>query len=436
MLQALGEDHSDFVGYSHIEADASVAAILRLGMLADLTTTGEECEIILTTTPFYPEGGGQVGDHGNIRTPSGVFVVEDTQAAGGAIVHRGRVSEGEIRVAESAQATVDLAWRSGAARNHTGTHLLHAALRTVLGGHVRQQGSLVSPERLRFDFTHLEQTPRAALIEVQQLANEKVRHDLEVHWRTTGYRQAVESGALAFFGDKYGAEVRVVEIRDDTGTFSAELCGGTHVHHTGEIGFLHIIRESAVAAGTRRLEAVSGRAAETYLIEQQERILRLADRLGTGPGEIEERLDAMQAELERLRKQSEQLQRLQGAAVAEGLIEGARREGDAFLVVARVDATSSDVLRDVADRVRSRLTPSLILLAASIDGRPAFLAAATPDLVERGVHAGNLIREVAKVAGGGGGGRADLAQAGAKDASKIDAALAEGLRLAHTALTG
>ncbi len=436
VLQSLGEDHSDFVGYSHIEADAAVAAILKGGALADMATAGDACEVILTTTPFYPEGGGQVGDHGNIRTPSGVFMVEDTQAAGGAIVHRGRVAEGAIRVSENAQAMVDLQWRSGSARNHTGTHLLHAALRSILGGHVRQQGSLVTPERLRFDFTHLEQTPRAALVEVQQLANEKIRHDLEVQWRTTGYRQAVESGALAFFGDKYGAEVRVVEIKDDGDTFSAELCGGTHVHHTGQIGFVHIIRESAVAAGTRRLEAVSGRAAEAYLLEQQERILRLAERLGTGPTEIEERLDAMQAELERLRRQGEQLQRLQGASVAEGLIEGAQKAGDAFLVAARVDAANPDVLRDIADKVREKLKPALIILAANIEGRPAFLAAATPELVDRGVHAGNLIREVAKVAGGGGGGRPDLAQAGAKDASKIDAALAEGRRLGLAALTG
>lgn len=436
VIQSLGEDHSDFVGYTHIDSDAAVVAILKAGALAEIATTGDACELILTTTPFYPEGGGQVGDHGNIRTPSGVFIVEDTQAAGGAIVHRGRVAEGAIRVAESAQATVDLGWRSGAARNHTGTHLLHAALRSILGPHVRQQGSLVTPDRLRFDFTHLEQTPRPALVEVQQLANEKIRHDLEVRWRTTGYRQAVESGALAFFGDKYGAEVRVVEIKDDGDTFSAELCGGTHVHHTGEIGFVHIIRESAVAAGTRRLEAVSGRAAEAYLLEQQERILRLAERLGTGPSEIEERLDAMQSELERLRKQSDQLQRLQGASVAEGLIDAAQKAGDAFLVVSRVDAANADVLRDIADKVRNRLKPALVILAANVEGRPAFLCATTPDLVERGVHAGNIVREVAKVAGGGGGGRPDLAQAGAKDASRIDAALAEGRRLGLSALTG
>ncbi len=435
-LQSLGDDHSSFIGYSHIEGDAGIVAILKDGAVIDMATQGDTCEVVLTTTPFYPEGGGQVGDKGNIRTLSGVFTVEDTQASGGAIIHRGRVAEGAIRMAETAQATVDIAKRQGSARNHTGTHLLHAALRQILGSHVRQQGSLVTPDRLRFDFTHLEQTPRGILGDVQQLANEKVRHDLDVAWRTTGYRQAVEGGALAFFGDKYGAEVRVVEIKDLDGTFSAELCGGTHVHHTGEIGYVHILRESAVAAGTRRIEALTGRAAETHLIEQQERLLRIADKLGTGPAEIEERLDAMQSELERLRKQGDELQRLQGASMSEGLIEGAQKVGDTFLIVARADASSQDVLRDIADRVRNKLKPSLIILGANIDGRPAFLAAATPDMVEKGVHAGNLIREIAKVAGGGGGGRPDIAQAGAKDASLIDAALAEGRKRAMETLSG
>ena len=433
-LQSLGEDHSDFVGYSKTETDAAVAAILRGGALVEMATEGQECELVLTTTPFYPEGGGQVGDHGNIRTTTGVFFVEDTRASGGAIIHQGRVAEGEIRVAQSADATVDLGWRTGSARNHTGTHLLHAALRQILGSHVRQQGSLVTPDRLRFDFTHLEHTPRAALAEVQQLANEKVRHDLQVEWRNTGYRQAVEGGALAFFGDKYGADVRVVEIRDGGQMFSAELCGGTHVHHTGEIGFVHIVRESAVAAGTRRIEALTGRAAEAYLLEQQERLLRIADRLGTGPAEIEERIDGLQSEVERLRKQTEQLARLQGASLADGLVEGAVNTGSGFLVVARVDAANPDVLRDIADKVRGALKPSLVVLAANIDGRPSFLAAATPDLVTRGVHAGNLIGAVARMAGGGGGGRPDMAQAGAKDASRIDAALAEANRLGREAL--
>ncbi len=434
VIQALGEEHSAFVGYTHTEADAHIVAILAGGQLRQTASEGQECEVILSTTPFYPEGGGQMGDRGNIRTPSGVFLVEDTQASGGAIVHRGRVVEGAIRAIEWVQASVDLAWRSGAARNHTGTHILHAALRTILGTHVRQQGSLVTPERLRFDFTHLEQTPRPALVEVQQLANEKIRHDLEVHWRTTGYRQAVEGGALAFFGDKYGAEVRVVEIRDNHELFSAELCGGTHVHHTGEIGFVHILRESAVAAGTRRIEALTGRAAEAHLLEQQERIVRIADRLNTAPAEIEDRLDALQAELDRLRKQNEQLQRVQGAALSDGLVDGALHVADSNLVIARVDAGSNDALKEIADRVRQALGSALVILAANIDGRPAFIIAATPDLIARGVHAGNLIRDVARIAGGGGGGRPDMAQAGAKDASKLDEALAEARKLALAAL--
>ena len=434
-VRGLGEDHSSFVGYDHTETDARVVAILRGESLLDVSTAGEECEIILDTTPFYPEGGGQLGDRGNIRTPSGVFIVEDTRATGGAIVHHGRVSEGEIRVNETAEATVDMARRTGAAGNHTGTHLLHAALRSILGTHVRQQGSLVTPDRLRFDFTHLEQTPREALVEVERLANEKVRHDLEVAWRTTGYRQAVAGGALAFFGDKYGNDVRVVEIRDQAETFSAELCGGTHVHHTGEIGFIHIVRESAVAAGTRRIEALTGRAAEEHLLDQQERLFRAAEKLSTTPTDIDERIDSLHAELERLRKQSEQLQRVQGAGLADALVDGARTIGGSKLVVAEAPVASAEALKDIADRVRLRLGSALVLLGANIDGRPAFLAAATPDLVTRGIHAGNLVREIAKVAGGGGGGRPDLAQAGAKDASRLGAAIEEAARLGAEAIT-
>jgi alanyl-tRNA synthetase len=312
--------------------------------------------------------------------------------------------------------------------------MLHAALRSVLGPHVRQQGSLVTPERLRFDFTHLEQVPRSLLREAQEVVNERVRRDLEVQWRTTSYRNAIEAGALAFFGDKYGNEVRVVEIRDSDGPFSAELCGGTHVHRTGEVGFLHVLRESSVAAGTRRVEALTGAAAEQYLLDQQERLYRLADRLGSPIAEIEERIESLQAEVERLRRLSEDVARTQVAAIADGLVDGAALVGDAHLVVARVDAASVDMLRDIADRVRARLQPSLLVLAAVVDGRPSFLVAATPDLVGRGVHAGNIVREVARAAGGGGGGRPDIAQAGARDASRIDAALAEGRRRAREAL--
>jgi alanyl-tRNA synthetase len=435
-LQLLGDEHSAFVGYAHTEADGQVVAILQGGALVEMAVEGTACELILDTTPFYPEGGGQMGDRGNIRTPSGVFHVEDTQASGGAIVHRGRVGEGAVRIHETAQATVDLALRTAAARNHTGTHLLHAALRAILGTHVRQQGSLVTPDRLRFDFTHLEQTPRSALVEAQQLANEKVRHDLEVAWRTTGYREAVASGALAFFGDKYGNEVRVVEIRDHGMPFSAELCGGTHVHHTGEIGFVHILRESAVAAGTRRIEALTGRAAEQYLLDQQEGLLRLAEKLSTTPADMEERIDGLQSELDRLRKQNEQMQRVQGSAVADGLIESARAVAGAHLVVAQVSVSSRDALKEIADRVRARVSSSLVVLAANVDGSSAFLVAATPDIVAQGVNAGQIVGEVARAGGGKGGGRPDLAQGATSDSSRLGAALEAASRLGVAALEG
>ncbi len=430
------EDHSAFVGYSRVDADSRIVAISRDGQLHDLARVGEECEVVLDTTPFYPEGGGQVGDRGNLRGPSGVFTIEDTQATGGAIVHRGRVAEGELRPGDSVEASVDHSWRAGSTRNHTGTHLLHAALRAILGPHVRQQGSLVGPERLRFDFTHLEATDRQALIEVQALANDRIRADLEVAWRNTSYRQAIDAGALAFFGDKYGSEVRVVEIKDDQGVFSAELCGGTHVHHTGQLGFVHIVREQAVAAGTRRIEALTGRGAETFLLQQQEVLARLAHKLSVGTSEVEERIDALQADLERLRKQNEHLERLRTSTITQSLLESVERVGDAQLVVARVDVSSADALRDIADRLRQHLTSSLVVLGAEVDGRPQFLAAATRDLVDRGVHAGNLIRDTAKVAGGGGGGRPDLAQAGARDPGLIPAALEEARRLGRTALAG
>jgi alanyl-tRNA synthetase len=436
LRDAIGDDHSAFLGYEHVEAEGHLVALLKDGALAEVAAAGEACEVVLDATPFYPEGGGQLGDRGTLRTPSGVFVVEDTQTAGGAIVHRGRVTEGELRVGETVDAAVDAGWRAGAMRNHTGTHLLHASLRSILGAHVRQQGSLVTPERLRFDFTHLEHTPRAALLEVQRLANEKVREDLDVSWRTTSYRQAVSAGALAFFGDKYGNDVRVVEIREDDRTFSAELCGGTHVHRTGEIGFVHILRESAVAAGTRRIEALTGRAAEEHLVGQQERLLKIAERLSTAPADIEERIEAMQAELERLRRQGEELQRAQSAGAVESLLAGAARVGEAHVVVGLVSAGSEEALRDVADRVRARLSPSLVVLGANVEGRARFLVAATPDLVAKGVHAGRLIGDVAKAAGGGGGGRPDMATAGARDASRLEPALDEARRLATAAVAG
>ncbi len=434
-LANIGGDHSAFVGWQHVDADAHIVALLQEGRPVDVLPAGSEGEIVLDSTPFYPEGGGQLGDRGLLRAPSGLFTVSDTQAASGAIVHAGKVAEGELRLESALRAEVDLPWRGGVTRNHTATHLLHAALRGTLGQHVRQQGSLVADERLRFDFTHLESAPRETLDEVEALVNGIVRQNLPVAWRMTSYQQAIDDGALAFFGDKYGSEVRVVEIGGDGTPFSAELCGGTHVSHTGELGLVHILRESAVAAGTRRIEALAGASAERFLLDQHARLQRLAERLSTPPADLEARIESLQEELATLRASLADLQRAQAADQGADLADAAERIGDAHLVVARVQAASREALKDLADDLRQRLAPSLLILAATVEDRPAFVVAATPDLVAAGVHAGNLAREVAKIAGGGGGGRPDLAEAGARDPSAIDAALEEGRRLAAAVLS-
>ena len=431
---AIGGEHSAFTGWDGIEGDAVAVAVLRAGEPVDALADGAEGAVVLDATPFYAEGGGQLGDRGLLRASGGVFAVEDTRAAGGAILHHGRVRAGELRAGASLRAEVDPAWRGGAARNHTATHLLHAGLRAVLGGHVRQQGSLVADDRLRFDFTHLEGAPREALDEVEALVNETVRRDAPVAWRMTSYREAIDGGALAFFGDRYGSEVRVVEIAADGALASAELCGGTHARRTGELGLVHVLRESAVAAGTRRIEALSGASAERFLLDQHARLRRLAERLGAPPAALEERVEGLQAELERLRGRVAELERASAAGQGERLAAAAERVGGANLLVARVQAPSRQALKELADDLRRRLAPALLVLAAVIDDRPAFLVAATPDLVAAGVHAGDIVREAAKAAGGGGGGRPDLAEAGARDPAALDAALEAGRRRAAAAL--
>ena len=434
LVAAAAGEHSAFTGWSGIAGDATAAAILRAGRPADVLPEGAEGAVVLDATPFYPEGGGQLGDRGLLRASGGLFAVEDTRAEGGAILHHGRVRAGELRAGDSLRAEVDPVWRGGAARNHTATHLLHAGLRAVLGQHVRQQGSLVASDRLRFDFTHLERAPRAALDEVEALVNETVRRDAPVEWRMTSYREAIDGGALAFFGDTYGSEVRVVEIGVAGVLASAELCGGTHVGRTGELGIVHVLRESAVAAGTRRIEALSGASAERFLLEQHARLRRLAERLGAPPAALEERIEGLRAELEELRGKVAALERARAAGQGEDLAAAAERVGGANLLVARVGAPSRPALKELADDLRRRLAPALLVLAAVIDDRPAFLVAATPDLVAAGVHAGDIVRAVATAAGGGGGGRPDLAEAGARDPSALDAALEEGRRRAVAAL--
>ncbi|HYM16575.1 MAG TPA: alanine--tRNA ligase-related protein, partial [Dehalococcoidia bacterium] len=429
----LAHIRSRFTGYDATRADTTIAAIIGAGGVVDTASAGDEVEVVLVETPFYPEGGGQVGDTGEIAGPNGRVAVEGTRSpAEGLIVHRGRVTEGRIAVSDAVRASVDPENRRASQRNHTATHLLHAALRQVLGTHVKQAGSLVAPDRLRFDFTHIEATKPGELAAVQRLVNEKIREDIAVHWEEQPYDQAIAGGAMALFGEKYHASVRVVGIcepphdhdhGDTPRCFSKELCGGTHCLRTGEIGAFVIASETSVGSGLRRIEALTGALADAFVLEQQAAVAALARRLNAAPGELESRIDALEAELDAARRRLQQLERQSGRAEADTLLQSAEKIGGASLVVARVEAPTAEAMREMGDLLRERLGSAVVVLGMVADGRPSFVAMATKDLAGKKVHAGNLIKQVAAAAGGGGGGRPDMAQAGGKDAAKLAAAL-------------
>ncbi len=422
---SLGELETAFVGYEALSAETTVAAVLAGGEAVPAAEAPAAVELVLAQTPFYPEGGGQVGDRGHITGPNGRIVVEDTlRVAERIIVHRGVLVEGRVALGDAVVAQVDAEHRQDSMRNHTGTHLLHAALRRLLGSHVRQSGSLVAPDHLRFDFTHTEALSEEQLAEVQRLVNDKIRENLPVLTRTTSYEQAMADGALAFFGEKYGDEVRVVEVNSIVPKFSAELCGGTHCQRTGDIGLLIITAESSIGAGMRRIEALTGRAADGYLRLQQAALDSVARRLGAPREAIADKVEALLADLDALRKRVERLERsLASAPSTEQLLAGAIDVDGVRVLATRVDAASPESLRYFGDAVRKGLGSGAAVLGAVIDGRPCFLAVVTDDLTGR-LHAGQLLKRVAEAAGGSGGGRPDMAQGGGKDPDKLDAALA------------
>ncbi len=429
LYASLAPDATAFLGYEALEAPGRVVAVLAVGAqgLAPLPSVDapEAIEVILDATPFYPEGGGQVGDRGEVRGPHGAMRVEDTQrVAERIIVHRGRITEGRIAKGDEVTASVDPGHRADTMRNHTATHLLHAALRKVLGTHARQAGSLVGPDYLRFDFTHTEAVTPEQLAEVSRLVNEKVRQDIPVSTRVTSFDEAMSEGVLAFFGDKYGAEVRVVEVNSVVPRFSAELCGGTHCHATGQAGAIIITGESSIGSGMRRIEALTGRAAEEHVREQANALAEIARKVGAPKGAVMAKIDALVAEQEALRKRVEKLERSLASAPATGkLMDGAIIVDGVRVLATEVDAPSMDALRYVVDNLRKELMSGVAVLAAKVDGRPQFVAIVSKDLMERGLHAGNLLKRVATAAGGGGGGRPDMAQGGGKDISKIGEAL-------------
>jgi len=419
---------STFEGYDSLTTESTIGAMVSIPSpdsmpegKVDAIGEGESAAIVLDRTPFYAEKGGQVGDTGVITGPDGqVFVVEDAQEpAPSVIVHLGKVERGQFHVGDRVEASVDAQRRLDIARNHTATHLLHKALRTVLGEHARQAGSRVGPDGLRFDFTHLTALSIQELQEVQHLVNEDIPANLPVTAKLMEYQEALDRGAVALFGEKYGDRVRMVGAGDS----NHELCGGTHIRSTGQIGFFHILSESSIGSGLRRIEAVTGRGAEEFARERFYLLEEIADVLQAPPERLKERALALRAQIQEQEREISQLRsRIAQQAVTSSL--GQVQEVDGIkLLSLRVEATDMEALRSMGDRYRDKIGSGVIVLGALIKSKPNFLAMVTPDLVARGLSADHLIKEVAKVAGGGGGGRPTLAQAGGKDASKLDDAL-------------
>ena len=413
-----------FLGYEQLTASSVVVGLISGDELATEAAEGQDVEIVLVETPFYPEGGGQVGDVGQLVGPNGSVEVHDTlEVMLEVIVHFGRVSAGAIALGDSVEAYVDEIRREDTARNHTATHLLHAALRQVLGPHVRQAGSLVAPDRLRFDFSHVQPVSDEEMWQVQLLVNEKLRQNARIVKSEDTYAAAISKGALAFFGDKYGDRVRLVEIANGA-TFSFEVCGGTHVVRTGELGAVYVLGESSVGAGMRRIEAVSGRAAERLVWERFRREEAVARRLQVPPTEAEDRVESLVAALDEANRALAALERRQSLLAAESLLADCQDVGGVSVLAARTTAASADSLREVGDWLRDKLGSGVVVLGSVIGERPLLVSMVTADLVERGLDASVIARGAAKAIQGGGGGRPDVAQAGGRRADRLDDALA------------
>ncbi|MBN1176505.1 MAG: alanine--tRNA ligase [Dehalococcoidales bacterium] len=413
---------TEFVGYRTLEQKAKIVGLMIDGAAVDVLETGQEAGLVLDTSPFYAEMGGQVGDTGEIIGENGKFTVTDTVRMPPDItVHRGTVTAGTLRVGEAVKAVVDIDRRLDIARNHTATHLLQLALRQVLGEHIQQRGSLVAPERLRFDFSHLAAMTPDEIRAVQKIVNDKIRRNLRVYDEETDYQKAIDAGVIALFDEKYGDVVRVMSIGEPV--VSAELCGGTHVDFTGEIGYFHIISEGSIGAGLRRIEAVTGREAEAYVDQRLSSLENIAASLEATPENALEKLTSLSDTFKAIEKKAMTMERELARKEAAELLDRAEKVKGVSVLAAKVSTGNQQVLREMADFIRDKLQSAVIVLGGVSGSRPVFIAAVTPDLVEKGYNAGNIVKQVSQVTGGGGGGRADFAQAGGKDKGKLDEAL-------------
>lgn len=415
-----GTFESAFCGYEHYNCESEILYILKDYQEAEAISEGDSAIIILGMTPFYAESGGQVGDTGEIETATGLFKVEDCKKTSDGIhLHYGKVIRGYIEKKQKGSARIHVRRRESIERNHTATHLLHKALRKVLGEHVMQAGSLVEAERLRFDFSHFEPVSEEDLRRVEDEVNSRILSEIPVEIEEMGINEAKSMGAMALFGEKYGDRVRVVKIGD----YSMELCGGTHVKSTGKIGQIKILYETGVAAGTRRIEAVTGYYALDYHREREILLKNISDLLKTSPQDSIRKIDGLIAELKSANKKIEQLQAKLVTARIDEILSHALEINDISIISAKLEGMDMDALRNTADVLKGKVSDGVIILASDYGEKVNIVAAATANAVKAGIHAGNIVKEAAKVVGGGGGGRPDMAQAGGKDVTKIEDAL-------------
>lgn len=411
---------TEFLGYDLLETESNVIFLIKDDAQADSAYQGDEIAVILDKTPFYPEGGGQVADQGHLHTADGLVEINDVQRLfGNKIIHFGKVISGKLEKGKSVKAEVNEDMRLATARNHTVTHLLHKVLRNVLGAHVEQAGSLVSPHRLRFDFSHYASLSTEELHNIEKQVNNEIMKAIPVEIIETTFNRAREMGAIALFGEKYEENVRVIKIGD----FSMELCGGTHLKNTGQAGMFKILNESGIAAGIRRIEAVTGFGVHEHLLTQEQLINTIAQQLKTSPSDIQMRVENLLSRIKEQEKEIDQLRSRVAANSISTLMESKKTIGPVNYIVSQVDGLDIEGLRNMVDNLKDRIRSGVIVLATIKDDKVLLSAGATKDVVAQGVHVGNLIREVAKITGGGGGGRPDMAQAGGKDINKLDEAL-------------
>ena len=413
---------SEFTGYDTLQAESSVAAIASDGKWQDVLSEGQEGTIITVKTPFYATMGGQKGDFGVIKTADGTFEVIDTvKVPGGRIGHIGKVVSGTIKKDTKADLSVSSLNRGNTCKNHTATHLLQEALREVLGDHVEQSGSYQDGERTRFDFSHGQAMTTEELKKVEEIVNAKIAEDLPVETKVMSLEEAKKTGAMALFGEKYGDTVRVVMIGD----FSRELCGGTHVGHTGEIASFKILSESGVAAGVRRIEAITGNNVTAYYQEMEERLNAVARVLKTSPATLLDRAEHLMAEMKVLQSENESLKSKAAKDALGDVMNQVKEVKGVKLLAVSVAGVDMNGLRDLGDQLKAKIGEGVIVLISDCDGKVNMVAMATQGAMDKGAHAGNLIKGIAALVGGGGGGRPNMAQAGGKNPAGIPDAIAK-----------